>query len=153
MQSLQQPDGLAFSDCGTWLAVANHGGPSVSLFRRQNRFASDGKPVYGPEPVAVLQDLDFRHPHSVAFTAAGHLVVTNAGANYLNVYRITERWLSSKPSLHAVTKLTTNDENIFRSVNTSNKMEGGPKGVAIHGNELAVCSPEMGIRIYAFRER
>jgi hypothetical protein len=32
-------------------------------------------------------------------------------------------------------------------------MEGGPKGVAIHQNNLAVCSPQIGVKIYSFRER
>jgi hypothetical protein len=31
-------------------------------------------------------------------------------------------------------------------------MEGGPKGVAVYNNSLAVCSPEIGVKIYAFRE-
>src|SRR5262249_15914078 len=34
--SLSNPDGLAFSQCGKWLAVANHGNHSISVFRRRD---------------------------------------------------------------------------------------------------------------------
>ena len=43
-------------------------------------------------------------------------------------------------------------ESIFKEVNARNKMEGGPKGIAIHQNSLAICSPEHGIKIYSFSE-
>jgi hypothetical protein len=45
-----------------------------------------------------------------------------------------------------------NDEDAFREVNAGNKMEGGPKGIATHGNTIAVSSPEIGIKLYSFRE-
>ena len=148
-QNLQQPDGLGFSNCGKWLATANHGGGSVTIFRR---LTSSASPFYEPEPAATIEDVDFRYPHSIAFTPAGHLVVTNAGANYLSIYRITDRWFAKKPMVEPVMKLMVNDESVFRAVNAKNKMEGGPKGLAIHGRELAVCSPEFGIKIYTYRE-
>jgi Lactonase, 7-bladed beta-propeller len=86
-ESLHHPDGLGFSQCGSWLAVANHGGHSVSLFRRRRNILSS-KIKYGPRPVMVLKDSAFRHPHSVVFTPlTGHLVVTNAGANYFSAYQ------------------------------------------------------------------
>jgi hypothetical protein len=44
------------------------------------------------------------------------------------------------------------DEKVFRATNQDNKMEGGPKGLAVHGRTLAVCSPEIGIKIYSFEE-
>lgn len=34
-RSLSHPDGLAFSQCGRWLAVANHGNHTVSIFQRR----------------------------------------------------------------------------------------------------------------------
>ena len=34
------PDGLAFSRCGSWLATANHGKHSVSIFQRGNSIAA-----------------------------------------------------------------------------------------------------------------
>lgn len=152
--SLSNPDGLAFSQCGTWLAVANHGNHSVSIFQRRNRIFSKGKIKYGPKPVTIIKDPGLRHPHSVAFTPeTNHLVVTNAGANYFSVYepqsdnREMQYWSQS-----AVVRKAIGPEGIFKEVNARNKMEGGPKGVAIHKNSLAVCSPEHGIKIYSFRE-
>ena len=44
------------------------------------------------------------------------------------------------------------DEKIFQATNQDNKMEGGPKGLAVHGRNIAVCSPEIGINIYSFEE-
>ena len=43
------------------------------------------------------------------------------------------------------------DEDVFRDVNTQNRMEGGPKGIAVHHRTLAVCSPEIGIKLYSIR--
>ena len=40
----------------------------------------------------------------------------------------------------------------LKEVNARNKMEGGPKGVTVHGSHLALCSPEYGVKIYRFRE-
>jgi hypothetical protein len=145
--SLVQPDGLGFSRDGRWLATANHGGHSISIFARRNGATVD----YGPEPVAVITDPWLRHPHSVAFTDAGYLICTNAGANTFNVYRLARLpWSSIKPE--PVLRQTVNDEMAFHVVNSHNKMEGGPKGIAIHNRTIAVCSPEIGIKLYSFRE-
>jgi hypothetical protein len=147
--AMLQPDGIAFSNDGAWLAAANHGAHSVTIFARD---ANTRDPVYGPELAADIRDDDLRYPHSVAFTDCGHLIMTNAGANYMKAYRLragaTARDLSVEPLL----KIAVNDAASFHAVNTRNKMEGGPKGLAVHGNEIAVCSPEIGIKIYRFRE-
>jgi len=138
-ESMGGPDGLAFSGDGRWLAVANHEAHSISLFERRG-------PSYGPEPTTVIQDPDLRHPHSVAFTKGGHLIATSAGTNFFSVYRLE----NSVPE--RICRQTVNDESVFHQVNTANKQEGGPKGVAIHDNTIAVCSPEIGIKLYPFRE-
>jgi len=152
--SIFDPDGLAFSRCGRWLATANHGKQSVSIFQRRKRTLSRGKPIYGPEPVTVIQDPQFRYPHSVAFTPrTNHLIVTNAGANYFNVYEPSPHYYGMQWSQSPVAQVIAHDDRFFKEVNTANKMEGGPKGVAIHQNNLAVCSPQIGVKIYSFRER
>jgi hypothetical protein len=51
-----------------------------------------------------------------------------------------------------VVQKTVGPDGIFKEVNARNKMEGGPKGVAIHKSSLAICSPEHGVKIYSFRE-
>ncbi len=151
--SLSHPDGLAFSQCGRWLAVANHGNHSVGVFQRRNRIFSRGRLEYGPEPVTIIRDPGLRYPHSVAFTPeTNHLVVTNAGANYFSVYEPKRRNLKMRWSQSPVSKTIVGPDPIFEEVNARNKMEGGPKGVAIHKNTLAICSPEHGIKIYSFHE-
>ena len=149
--SMDGPDGLAFSSSSQWLAVANHGAHTISIFERR---AAPREPIqYGPEPVTVISEPRLRCPHSVAFTPnTNHLVVTNAGANYFSVYKPqrngshTAHW-----SPIPVLRQAVGAESIFREINSGNQQEGGPKGIAIHGTKLAICSPEHGIKIYSFR--
>lgn len=151
---LDGPDGLAFSRCGTWLAVANHGNHTVSIYRRRRSILPRRRMKYAPTPVTVIRDADLRHPHSVAFTPkTNHLVVTSAGANYFSVYRPERRGFGVQWSQLPVARKAIGPGDRFGQVNARNPMEGGPKGVAVHGNRLAVCCPEQGIRIYTFRER
>jgi DNA-binding beta-propeller fold protein YncE len=153
-RSLSNPDGIAFSQCGRWLAVANHGNHSVSIFQRRNGILSEGKSKYGPRPVTIIKDPGLRHPHSVAFTPeTNHLVVTNAGANYFSVYEPQSHNAKMHWSQSPLVQKTVGPDSIFKEVNARNKMEGGPKGVAIHKSSLAICSPEHGVKIYSFRER
>jgi 6-phosphogluconolactonase (cycloisomerase 2 family) len=152
-KSLRRPDGLGFSKCGRWLAVANHGNHTVSVFQRRPLPISWPRLRYGPRPVTVIKDPTLRHPHSVAFSAEGNrLVVTNAGANYFNVYAPQGHGRRIRWSESAVRQTIVGPEAIFREVNARNKMEGGPKGVAIHRDSVAVCSPEHGVKIFAMPE-
>jgi hypothetical protein len=68
------------------------------------------------------------------------------------VYKPTRRWFKTRWSDSPVLRRIVGPDSLFQEVNLRNKMEGGPKGIAIHDNDLAVCSPEHGIRIYPFRE-
>jgi WD40 repeat protein len=152
-RGLSGPDGLGFSQCGKWLAVANHGNHTVSIYRRRERIFSRRKIKYGPRPVTIIEDPGLRHPHSVAFTPkTNHLVVTNAGANYFSVYQPKGHGTEMRWSQSPVLQKTVGPDHIFKEVNARNKMEGGPKGIAIHENSLAICSPEHGVKIYSFRE-
>jgi hypothetical protein len=152
-ESLQRPDGLAFSACGRWLAAANHGADTATIYRRRSRLLSGNQLRYRAKPVAIIRDSSLRFPHSVAFAPRSNaLVVTNAGANYFNLYakqpgRFRHRWAPAPIVRHIV-----GDDAVFREVNASNKMEGGPKGVAIHEDCLAICGPEYGVKIYSFAE-
>jgi DNA-binding beta-propeller fold protein YncE len=149
--SMNNPDGLAFCVDGRFLAVANHGAHSISVFERRGRAVRAKTPTYGPEPVAVIKDdPDLRHTHSVAFTDGGHLIATSAGANFFCVYRTRTGWLRHTVEPKRVHRQMVADEDVFREINIHNKMEGGPKGVAVHGRTLAVCSPEIGIKVYSF---
>lgn len=151
--SLVQPDGLAFSTCGGWLAVANHGNHTVSIFQRRKRFLFGGHPRFGPDPVTIIEDPGLLYTHSVAFTPkTNHLVVTNAGANYFSIYQPHADNAKLTWSQTAVMQQIVGPEQNFREINGRNKMEGGPKGVAIDQNHIAICSPEFGIKIYSYRE-
>ncbi len=152
--SLSGPDGIAFSVCGNWLAVANHGNHSVSIFECRNGMPLGGELKHRPIAATTIEDRTLRHPHSVAFfPKTNHLIVTNAGANYFSVYGVELnfgqklRW-----SQTAVMQIPFGSDGIFKEINTQNQMEGGPKGVAIHRRSLAICSPEVGIKIYSFSE-
>jgi DNA-binding beta-propeller fold protein YncE len=152
-RGLSGPDGLGFSQCGKWLAVANHGNHTVSIYRRRESIFSRRKLKYRPRPVTIIEDPGLRHPHSVAFTPkTNHLVVTNAGANYFSVYQPQGRGGAMRWTQSPVLQQIIGPDEIFREVNARNKMEGGPKGIAIHENSLAICSPEHGVKIYSFRE-
>ncbi len=136
--SIFEPDGLAFSSDGRWLAVANHGRHSVTIFARPSGEAT------------VIRHRSFRYPHSVAFTpGGGHLLVTNAGANYFSVFEYGRRGWSRSP----VARHIVGPDHAFREVNARCKMEGGPKGIAVHGDHVAVCSPELGIVMYTLHRR
>jgi DNA-binding beta-propeller fold protein YncE len=148
-QGLAEPDGLAFSPSGEWLAVANHGNHSVSIFERRNRVALQDKFRFGPAPVAVIADAGFRYPHSLAFSASNHLVGTNAGANCFSVFAPTKLDGRTQWSLLPGGQWVVGSESGFRAINAANKMEGGPKGIAIHRDTLAVCSPQHGVLIYS----
>ena len=152
-RSLCKPDGLAFSQCGRWLAVANHGNHTVAIFQRRAGIFSGSKLNYGPQPLTLINDPGLRHPHSVAFTPdTSHLFVTNAGANYFSVYEPSSRYFKTRWVQSPVLQKAVGPDSLFKEVNARNKMEGGPKGIAIHKNKVALCSPEYGIKIYSFRE-
>jgi hypothetical protein len=151
--SLVHPDGLAFSPCGTWLAVANHGNNTVSVFSRRNTLRTMGRLRFGPKPISIIADDQLRCPHSVAFTPrTNHLVVTNAGGNFFSAYGPRRGRFRMKWNRPTALQVSVGEDSIFQKVNAENKMEGGPKGLAIHGNNLAVCNPEFGIKIYSFHE-
>jgi hypothetical protein len=152
-RSIFHPDGLAFSGCGGWLAVANHGKQTVAIFRRDAR-STGGALAFRRRPVAVIADPSFRYPHSVAFTPdTNHLLVTNAGANYVCAYAPARGWFGRTTwSQTPVAQMMVHDDAAFHEVNTADKMEGGPKGIAVHRDTVAVCSPQIGVKIYSFRE-
>jgi DNA-binding beta-propeller fold protein YncE len=135
-ESIYEPDGLAFSDDGRWLAVANHGNHTVAIFERPS-----GANV-------LLRHRSFRFPHSVAFLpGTNHLLVTNAGANYFSVFKHDGRTWSRSPAARRI----VGPDRSFREVNARCKSEGGPKGIAVHDDHVAICSPEQGIVMYTLR--
>ncbi|MGO9360472.1 MAG: beta-propeller fold lactonase family protein [Xanthobacteraceae bacterium] len=149
-RNISNPDGIAISRGGDYLAVANHGQHTVAVFKRRKHLFGLGDPDFGPEPVTVLDDPQFRHPHSVAFLPdSNDLIVTNAGANFFGIYPAvpTEAGLRWAPL--PTVRVPLWEQERFERVNSANAMEGGPKGVAVHGDTIAVASPEIGVVIFA----
>jgi hypothetical protein len=77
------------------------------------------------------------------------LIVTNAGGNFFSVYEPRRchfglKWNHLPP--HKRLLVTT------KPANALNKMEGCPKGLAVHGNTIAACSPEIRIKLYSFQK-
>lgn len=150
---INRPDGVAFSDCGHWLAVTNHGNNSVSIFQKSEKYSFFKKRKLCFILVCTLKDPSLCCPHSVAFTPENNLIVTNAGANYFSLYlakKINESemtWLQTP-----IAKYTHGEEKDFMEINACNKQEGGPKGVAIYKDTIAVASPQYGIKLYAYQE-
>jgi hypothetical protein len=151
--SVYHPDGIGFSRCGTWLGIANHGKHTVAVFRRRTGLLAGNRIDFYPQPVTIIEDPRFRYPHSVAFTpTTNHLIVTNAGANYFAAYAPARHWLRTRWSQVPAAQVIVHDDDTFKEVNAADKSEGGPKGIAMSKNNLAVCSPQVGVKIYSFRE-
>ena len=41
---------------------------------------------------------------------------------------------------------------VFEPVNSELRGEGGANGIAVHRGEIAICRPEMGVKIYAYAQ-
>ena len=65
---LNGPEGIAFSACGCWLAVANHGNNTVAVFRRLYSSQAGSAPRFDPRPATLISDPEMNRPHSVAFS-------------------------------------------------------------------------------------
>jgi hypothetical protein len=68
------------------------------------------------------------------------------------VYQPRSGYFGMHWSQLSVQQKTVGPDSVFKEVNARNKMEGGPKGIAVCKNNAAICSPEYGIKIYSFRE-
>ena len=79
------------------------------------------------------------------------LFVTNAGANFFSVFAPTTVGDGMQWSLLPHRQHVVGSESGFGAITAANKMEGGPKGIAIERDTLAVCSPRQGVLLYALR--
>ena len=104
--TLVQPDGLAFTSCGGWLATANHGNRSVSVFRRRRTNLVDGVIRYWSNPVSVIADPDMRYPHSVAFCPRTDIRRDQRGRQLFQ--HLHPDWPRTRPPLVATTRVPSN---------------------------------------------
>jgi len=71
------------------------------------------------------------------------LIVTNAGGNFFSVYEPRRSHFGLNWSQISAAQTTVGDDQTFQAINGESKMEGGPKDLTVHGNMIAVCSPEL----------
>lgn len=79
---LNHPEGIAFSSCGEYIAVANAHADSISFYKQSNG-------IYENIPFFILNgpDTQLKFPHDLAFSPNGkHLAVANRYANLITIY-------------------------------------------------------------------
>jgi DNA-binding beta-propeller fold protein YncE len=128
------PDGVTVSADHRWVAISNHDTHSVLLFPNEPDL-HPGTTAHG-----VLHGVAY--PHGLRFTADGEaLVVADAGAPYLHVYRRGDgcSWDGARGPARTIRVM--DDETFERG--RYNPQEGGPKGFDIdRTGRLAVVSSE-----------
>ena len=135
------PDGLTFSHDGEILAVANNLSHEVTLHEK----AGSG---YRSLPFARLGGL--RHPHSLVFTLGdGMLIVTNSGGPDITVFDRARDWqaVMKWPVCEYETFLEAHYA-AYEESGRKQACEGGAKGLALHGNQLAWSGPNIGLRVH-----
>jgi hypothetical protein len=101
--------------------------------------------------VALIADPELRHPHSVAFSPNfNHLIVTNAGGRFVHVFAAQGDAENRSWSQWSGSSLEFCPPEAFEPANNESRGEGGAKGIAVHGGEIAICSPEMGVAIFTY---
>jgi hypothetical protein len=129
---LDVPDGIAVSPDGRWMAVSNHNPHNVLLYDRSASVDA------ASAPDGILRRV--LYPHGLRFSPDGrHIVVADAGAPYLHVYRPgAHGWRG----VHEPESFRVMDQVAFGKGN-NNPQEGGPKGVDIdHGGQAIVVTSE-----------
>lgn len=127
------PDGIAVSPDHRWLAVSNHDTHEVFVY------PLDG--TLGPDlpPTGRMRGPSF--PHGMQFSADGRrLVVADAAHPFLFVYDTPDGdWAGARRPSAVVRVL---DDATFLAARRDNPQEGGPKGVAMLPNGLALTTGE-----------
>jgi DNA-binding beta-propeller fold protein YncE len=116
---LDVPDGIAVSGDGRWLAISNHNTHSILLYDRSRGLHP------GSAPDGVLRNV--LCPHGLVFTPdQAFILVADAGARYVNVYRKGEKtWHGTRDPVRLFPAVS---EEVFRR-GRLNPQEGGPKGI------------------------
>ncbi|CAM3951332.1 hypothetical protein [Smaragdicoccus niigatensis] len=127
------PDGVAVSPNSDWIAVSNHEHHDVLLFRNDVQLRKDS------EPTGIAGSVNY--PHGLRFTADNRfLLVADAGAPYVHVYRTGSTWVGMRQPASSVRVLS---DDLFHA-GRANPMEGGPKGMDISNDgTVMVTTCEM----------
>ena len=148
--SIYHPDGIASTACGKYVAIANHHANNVAIFAVDPETTKLVR-----EPIKVITDSSLKYPHSVQFTPKhNHLLVTCAGVNYINVYRAEQSETGSALQWSEIADqhLYLGFDELFAEVNAENDQEGGPKGLSLSRDLMAVCRAETGLTLYPYQE-
>jgi DNA-binding beta-propeller fold protein YncE len=140
---LKVPDGIAISTDGELVAVSNHHGKRVDVFRNDAGSGTQSHPVFS---------LGIPHyPHGVRFAMEDRLIlVADAGAPLVHVFaRDGSTWKGAENPLLSIKVI---DDDAFRRGH-KNPMEGGPKGLDIlaDGSLFVVSCEEVPIAFFDFR--
>jgi hypothetical protein len=140
---LKVPDSIAVSSDGGLVAISNHYGQRIDVFRNDASSAVQSPPAFS---------LGVPHyPHGVRFAIEDRLVlVADAGAPYVHVYaRDGLSWKTARGP--AASLRVMDDESFLRGHQTPE--EGGPKGLDIltDGSVLVVSCEEVPIAFFDFR--
>lgn len=140
---LKIPDSISASDDGKYVAVSNHYGKRVDVFRNEAGSTPQSPPAFSLGGIL--------YPHGVRFGIADRLVlVADAGAPLVHVYvRDGLSWTSAKTPAASIKVI--DDEDFRRG--QANPQEGGPKGVDIlaDGSLFVVSCEEVPIAFFDFR--
>ena len=140
---LRIPDGIAVSSDGDLVAVSNHDGRRIDVFRHNGGSLGQSRPAFS---LGIPN-----YPHGVRFAMDDRLVlVADAGAPLVHVFaRNGETW---HPSRNPLLSVQVMDDESFQRGRT-NPAEGGPKGLDIRadGSLFVVSCEEAPIAFFDFR--
>jgi hypothetical protein len=126
---LDLPDGLAVSGDGEWLAVSNHNSHTVLIYACAHMHED-------ADPVGILRGV--RYPHGIRFAPGDRqLLVADAAAPNVHVFSTSGGdWNGVR---YPSASLRVMDDETF-AAGRHNPQEGGPKGIDVRTNVLAVTS-------------
>lgn len=140
---LRVPDGISVSRDGDLVAVSNHDGHRVDVFRNGAESGTGSRPVFS------LGVPSF--PHGVRFAMDDRLIlVADAGAPFVHVFGSDKgSWKGAKDPLVSIRVM---DDETFQRGHT-NPGEGGPKGLDVlaDGSLLVVSCKEVPIAFFDIR--
>jgi hypothetical protein len=127
---LAVPDGIAVSENRKWIAVSNHDSGHVFLYENTPALNENS------DPDGILRCIAY--PHGVRFVADDRFIfAADAGAPYVNVYAgDAANWRGVR---NPVLTFRVLDQDLFLRGRV-NPMEGGPKGIDLAGEVMAVAS-------------
>lgn len=134
-KGLDVPDGISHSHSGEWIVVSNHDKNAVFIYRNDSSLDEES------EPAGKLRGMSY--PHGLRFSRDDrHIFVADAGAPLVHVYRMDHRrWSGKHFPVHSL-RVIDSEAFIRGHVNHS---EGGPKGLALTGDDrilVASCEEE-----------